>query len=206
MPRKRKRNGQKNYCGQRKEGVEFFFLFSSSSSTFLLTPPPALAAPPPTSGMETNNSDKKPAPLWLHINLWKTFSCVVLWGAAAFASAASAPATATAPRKGAALASSSSLTPTGATFLACWTSYCLCWLLKSSAYPDPRWAHPATRVQRGFVWGALTGYLVAPAEMLFRRNDGCSPAALGVFVLLYSLGNFWHYVSDGEIGGEGERE
>lgn len=181
----------------------FFFRFLFLFSTFLfdpLPPSPRSRAPPPTtSRMEIK--DNKSSPLWLHINLWKTVSCVVLWGAAALASPSSA-ATATARQKAAAdfasSSSSSALTPTGATFLACWNSYCLCWLLKSSAYPDPRWASPATRAQKGFVWGVLTGYLVAPAAMLFWRSDGCSPAALGVFAFLYSLGNFWHYVSDGE--------
>ena len=44
----------------------------------------------------------------------------------------------------------------------------------------------------------MTCYLAAPAAMLLARNDGCSPRALGAFVFVYSLGNFWHYVSDGK--------
>ena len=159
---------------------------------------------------KSNGSSSSPFPLWLHINLWKTFSCVVLWGAAALAPS-SRPEEAAAALDGASASSSSPssssspfLTATGATFLACWTSYCLCWLLKSSAYPDARWSHPASRAERAFVWGVLSSYLAAPAAVLFRKSDGCSPGVLGAFVSVYSLGNFWHFVSDGE--GEGLRE
>jgi hypothetical protein len=77
-------------------------------------------------------------------------------------------------------------------------TYSLLWLIKQSYYPDPRFA------QRLPVWvGLLTvflplaGYYLTP-YLLISRLVTLRPHVFAIVLFLYTIGIFFHYVSDAQ--------
>lgn len=83
-------------------------------------------------------------------------------------------------------------------YLALHGTYSLLWLMKQSYYPDPRFA------QKLPVWiGLLTvflplaGYYLTP-YLLISRHVTLRPYVFAIVIFLYTIGIFFHHVSDAQ--------
>jgi protein-S-isoprenylcysteine O-methyltransferase Ste14 len=83
-------------------------------------------------------------------------------------------------------------------YLALHGTYSLLWLLKQTYFPDRRFAERVPLpIGLGFVFGPLAGYYLAP-YLLNSRHLTLPPYAFAIVLCLYTVGIFFHYVSDAQ--------
>ena len=77
-------------------------------------------------------------------------------------------------------------------------TYCILWLVKHQLYPDKRF-----RKKQGFLIGLffifipLAGYYIAP-YLLISKKLTLPPYLIALFLFIYIIGIFLHYVSDAQ--------
>eukprot|EP00048_Salpingoeca_helianthica_P016144 m.230661 g.230661 ORF g.230661 m.230661 type:complete len:210 (-) comp18118_c0_seq1:20-649(-) len=73
--------------------------------------------------------------------------------------------------------------------------YGICWLLKSSIFPDKTWEEPTSFGYGLVVWFSLALYWIAPLIIVI--NNVVAPAwVVGLSVLVFAQGVFFHFASD----------
>jgi protein-S-isoprenylcysteine O-methyltransferase Ste14 len=80
-------------------------------------------------------------------------------------------------------------------YLALHGTYGILWVVKSRVYGDRHWEERTSLWYGLVIWGGLTLYWIAP-WLLTSRGIEAPPWQLGLCVVLYSIGLFFHFVSD----------
>jgi len=80
-------------------------------------------------------------------------------------------------------------------YLAIHGSYGIMWVLKSMVFPDKTWEANCTIWYGLYIWAGLSLYWISP-YIIMSSSINCSPMYLGIMVLIFSIGVFFHYASD----------
>lgn len=77
-------------------------------------------------------------------------------------------------------------------------TYCALWLMKSALFPDRRFEETRPlRIGIPFIFLPLAGYYLAP-YFLISRHVILAPWVIGLTISIYTIGIFYHYVSDAQ--------